>query len=176
MYKINGHYVYLTDQQYQEIFDKVAGNETAQWKISSSIIGHKENIEKHKRIKKYLENNFRREYYRFDFYGKEAQDNIVDILSSYAELTDTIRIFRADEISPAEAWEETVTGYKIKRVKIKIYEKIFFGLFGKKDTGNSITIDTRNVEHICGELMDFISENNEFIMRFTKDNVNLTYK
>ena len=83
----------MIDQQYQNIFNKVAGKENANWKISSSFIGSKENIEKNKRIKTYLENHFRREYYKFDFYGEDAQDNIQDILFDYATLTDTIKIF-----------------------------------------------------------------------------------
>ena len=80
MYKINGHYVYLTRQQFDYIFDVTCGREKPLWKYSSSIIGHKENIERDKRIQKYLENNFKIEYYKFDFYGENAQDNIQDIL------------------------------------------------------------------------------------------------
>ena len=176
MYKINGHYVYLTRQQFDYIFDVTCGREKPLWKYSSSIIGHKENIERDKRIQKYLENNFKIEYYKFDFYGENAQDNIQDILLEYATLTDTIKIFRADNVSPADLLEEAVTGSNIKKIRIKIYEKIFFGIFGRKDTGNSITIKIKDIDHVYGELTNFTAESKTFSIQFTKNNVNVTYK
>ena len=178
MYKINGHYVYLTNSQYYDIVDKVAGKESADWKFSSHIIGRKENIELHDRIQRYLAVNFKREYYEFDFYNKDAQDNIVSILSEYDELSDAIDIIRADDIDFVDVLKENGTGkFNVRKISIKIYEKIFFSwLFGRKDTGNSITIKIEDVKHVCGELTNFVMESKTFSVRFTTDNVNITYK
>ena len=176
MYKINGHYIYLTDKQYQYIFDKVAGHEDAWWRVSSSIIGHKENIEKHKRIKRYLENNFNEEYYIFDFYGEDARNNIESILGCYDELSNAIDIF--DMHKPD--FEEMMglpKKHDIENIRIKIYEKVFFSwIFGRKDTGSSITINVKNVERIYGELTNFVVEGKKFNIRFTIDNVTVIYK
>lgn len=177
MYKIKGHYIYLTNSQYRDIVNKVTSNETTEWQMMSCTEGFPENIEKHKRIKNYIENHFKQEYYKFDFYGENARDNVIEILSSYDELTDTIKIFRADNIIPDDAIMETITGYKVKKVKIKIYENNFLSwLFGKKDTGSSITIRIDDVTRIHGELTNFIVENKKFYIRFRIDDVNLTYK
>ena len=102
MYKINGLYIYLTKAQFDYIFDIVAKNEDAVWHYASLFQGTSENIELHKRIQQYIRNNFKEEYHRFDFYGEDAKDNIQDILFDYATLTDTIKIFRADDVSPAD--------------------------------------------------------------------------
>ena len=177
LYKIHGHYVYLTRSQFDYIFNVTCGHEESKWIISSSIIGCEENIERDKRIKNYLENNFKREYYKFDFYGEDAQDNIQDILFEYASLTDTIKIFRADNVSPSDLWEEAVTGPKIKKIRIKIYESNFLSwLFGKRDTGSSITIKIDDISHIHGELSNFIVESTTFSIKFTIDNVNVNYR
>ena len=177
MYKINGHYIYLTDSQYNDIVDKVSKNETAMWRIQSRVIGWPENIELHNRIQQYIKNNFKQEYYKFDFYDEDAKNNIIGILSDYDKLSDIIEIVRADNIDFSDMLEETITGYNIKIIKIKIYEKTFFSwLFGKKDTGSSITINTKNIDHVYGELTNFIVESKAFNIQFTTDHVNLTYK
>ena len=72
--------------------------------------------------------------------------------------------------------EEAVTGPNIKKIRIKIYEKIFFGIFGRKDTGNSITIKIKDIDHVYGELTNFTAESKTFSIQFTKNNVNVTYK
>ena len=177
LFKINGHYVYLTKKQAEKIFDIVTKNEDTMWRVSSKIIGRKENVEKNRRMENYIKNNFSEEYYRFNFYGEEAKDNIVEILFAYSTLTDTIKIFRADEISPSEELEEAATGYSINKIKIRIYEKNFLSwLFGKKDTGSSITIKLDEVNCIYGELTNFVLESRTFNLHFTTDNVNITYK
>ena len=177
MYKIHGHYVYLTRAQFDGIYDIVSKNEDVIWHVRSHTIGTEENIERDKRITKYLENHFKEEYYRFDFHGEDAQDNMQDILFEYAMLTDTIKIFRADNVSPADLWEETVTGPNIKKIRIKIYEKGFLSwLFGRKDTGSSITINIKSIYHVYGELTNFIVESKTFSIQFTTDNVTVTYK
>ena len=176
MFKIYGHYIYLTKQQEDKIFNEVTKSEDIWWIAASKMIGNLENIEKNKRMERYIKENFRDEYYKFNFCGKDARKNVTDILFSYASLTDIIKIFRADDISYNDAFEESITGsYNIKRIKIKIYEKIFFGLFGIKDTGNSITISIDKVERVYGELQNFILESETFNVRFTKDNVNIIY-
>ena len=146
------------------------------WRGTSLIADTKENIEKDKRMENYLINNFKEEYYKFNFYDKDAQNNRVDILFSYASLTDNIKIFRADDTY--DIFEESATGrYKIKKIKIKIYEKNFFSwLLGKKDTGSSITLNLDEVNHIYGELIDFTLENKTFNVNFTTDNVNIIQK
>lgn len=133
MYKINGHYIYLTVQQYNNIAYEVSKNESASWRIQSRIKDFEANIELHKRIKDYLKNNFNQEYYIFNFYDKDAQDNIADILSKYNELSNIIEIFRADEIDFVDEFNESATGrVKIKNIMIKIYEKSFFSYIWKK--------------------------------------------
>lgn len=176
MFKIYGHYIYLTSQQDDEIFHEVTKNEDAMWRACSRIIGNPENIEKNKRMERYIKEHFKEEYYKFNFYDKNAQENILDILFSYASLTDVVKIFRADDVDYGDLWEETITGPNIKKIKIKIYEKVFFGLFGVKDTGSSITINIDNVERVYGELQNFVVESKTFNVRFTKDNVNIVYK
>ena len=47
--------------------------------------------------------------------------------------------------------------------------------FGRKDTGSSITINVKNVERIYGELTNFVVDGKKFNIRFTIDNVTVTY-
>ncbi|MBR1807650.1 MAG: hypothetical protein IJ774_14865 [Selenomonadaceae bacterium] len=178
MYKVNGYYVYLTDSQYRDILEKVAGHEPAEWIVSSHIAGSEANIEKHKRIQRYLENNFKEAYYKFNFYGKDAQDNIVNVLGEYNELSNAIDVVCADHIDYAYMMMADLTGgANIKNIKINIYEKIFFSwIFGRRFSGNSITIKRQDVIHIYGELTNFIVESKTFDIYFTIDNVNVTYK
>ena len=76
-----------------------------------------------------------------------------------------------------DLWEEAVTGPNINIIRIKIYEKHFLSwLFGKRDTGSSITIKIKDIDHVYGELTNFTVESKTFIARFTIDSVNITYK
>lgn len=176
MYKIRGHYVYLTKAQFDHIFDVTCGHEKPEWIVSSSIIGHEENIERDKRITKYLEKNFKKEYYKFDFSGEDAHDNIEDILGDYDALSDAIDLIIADEPDI-----EDILGLPrknhITNVTIKIYEKSFLSWrFGRKYTGNSININIKSIDHVYGELTNFIVESKTFKIQFTTDNVTVTYK
>ena len=142
MYKINGHYIYLTDSQYNDIFNKISVNETSMWKCLSHIIDTKENIEKHKRIKNYIQNNFKKEYYQFDFYGEDAHNNVENILGDYDSLSDAIDLIIADEFNFAEMLVPRKN--YIENITIKIYEKNFLSwIFGRKYIGNSITINIK---------------------------------
>ena len=177
MYKIHGHYVYLTRTQFDYIFDVTCGHEEPEWIISSSIIGHEENIERDKRITKYLENHFKEEYYRFDFRGTNASDNIEDILAEYDSLSDAIDLIRADEPDIEDMLGFLPRKNHITNMTIKIYEKVFLSWkFGRKYTGNSITINIKSIYHVYGELTNFIVESKTFKIQFTTDNVTVTYK
>ena len=177
MYKIHGRYVYLTRSQFDYIFNITCGHEKPEWIILSSIIGHEENIERDKRITKYLENHFKEEYYKFDFRGTNASDNIEDILAEYDSLSEAIALIRADELDIEDMLGLLPRKNRITSITIKIYEKVFLSWkFGRKYTGNSITINIKSINRVYGELTNFIVESKTFKIQFTTDNVTVTYK
>lgn len=55
-------------------------------------------------------------------------------------------------------------------------KNLFFRIFGKKYTGVSITFNIENINHIYGELNNFIVESKKFTIHFTMDNVTINYK
>lgn len=89
-YIVNKQPVFLSYARHKDLEHIISKDKNSLWEISSKITGHKENKEKQKLMfntlnKKYLDNpdKFKSEWIEFDLKGKEASENVWDLLYNY---------------------------------------------------------------------------------------------
>lgn len=162
--KINGRYIYLDTDQWQDVRDKALAHKSPEFHVASTCFpdAHEE---AEKLIREWLRRNLRPEYLSFDFNWKTIYKELPELLHEYKRDFDNIDIFTVGQSFEDRYFGQTSSNH----LCVKEYTKSFF--FGKKYTNTEINLFINKIERVHGTLDNFSIECKDSKCIFTKDGI-----